>query len=76
MHFQNVLIAGAGPSGLLLALMLAQHNINVDIVEQLDGLDDRPRGAGYGSAAVQYECFWFSSSPSLNMDTFTLQLAD
>ena len=50
--FKSVLIAGAGPSGLLLALMLAQHGIKVDVVEALDRLDKRPRGVAYGPAAA------------------------
>jgi len=52
--FSKVLIVGAGPAGLLLALLLAQHDIKVDVVEALVGIDERPRGAGYGPAAVQY----------------------
>lgn len=50
--FDKVLIVGAGPSGLLLALMLGQHGIKVDVVEALDGLDKRPRGVAYGPAAA------------------------
>jgi flavin-dependent dehydrogenase len=52
--FSKVLIVGAGPAGLLLALLLAQHDIKVDVVEALVGIDERPRGAGYGPAAIQY----------------------
>lgn len=51
--FENILVVGAGPSGLLLALMLAQHGIRVDVVEALGELDKRPRGVGYGMAAVE-----------------------
>lgn len=47
-----VLIVGSGPCGLLLALMLAQHGIEVQVLEALDDLDKRPRGVGYGPAAV------------------------
>ncbi|PCH02624.1 Monooxygenase, FAD-binding [Penicillium occitanis (nom. inval.)] len=50
--FDNVIVVGAGPSGLLLALMLGQHGIKVDVVEALDGLDKRPRGVAYGPAAA------------------------
>lgn len=50
--FDSVLVVGAGPSGLLLALMLGQHGIKVDVVEALDGLDKRPRGVAYGPAAA------------------------
>lgn len=48
----NIIVVGAGPSGLLLALMLGQHGIRVDVVEALDGLDKRPRGVAYGPAAA------------------------
>ena len=50
--FDSVLVVGAGPSGLLLALMLGQHGIKVDVVEALHGLDKRPRGVAYGPAAA------------------------
>ena len=76
MSFEKVLVVGAGPSGLLLALMLARHNIKVDIVEQLDGLDERPRGAGYGSAAVQYGCLCPVLFSGLNINAITLLLAN
>jgi 2-polyprenyl-6-methoxyphenol hydroxylase-like FAD-dependent oxidoreductase len=52
--YDNVIVAGAGPSGLLLALMLGQRGIKVDVVEALDGLDKRPRGVAYGPAAAVY----------------------
>ncbi|KIX94869.1 uncharacterized protein Z520_09559 [Fonsecaea multimorphosa CBS 102226] len=48
----KVIVVGAGPAGLLLALMLAKHGISVDVVEALDAVDARPRGAAYGPAAV------------------------
>lgn len=50
---KKVLVVGAGPSGILLALLLAQHGIKVEVVEALDDLDNRPRGVGYGPAAVE-----------------------
>lgn len=50
----KVLVVGAGPSGILLALLLAQHGIQVDVLEALDDIDQRPRGAGYGPAAVEF----------------------
>ena len=43
---------GAGPSGLLLCLLLAQHGIPVHLLEASDRLDERPRAAIYGSAAL------------------------
>ncbi|KAH6657258.1 FAD binding domain-containing protein [Truncatella angustata] len=48
----QVLIVGAGPSGLLLCLLLAKHGIPVHLVEASDHLDDRPRAAIYGPPAI------------------------
>ena len=48
----RVIVVGAGPAGLLLALLLAQHGVHVDVVEAAGEIDPRPRGAGYGPAAV------------------------
>lgn len=60
--FVNIIVVGAGPSGLLLALMLGQHGIKVDVVEALGDVDKRPRGVAYGPAAAVYvSCF--SASP-------------
>ncbi|KAI1825668.1 FAD binding domain-containing protein [Xylaria intraflava] len=50
--FQKVLVAGAGPSGLLLALLLSKHGVPVEIFEASHELDRQPRAAIYGSAAV------------------------
>lgn len=50
--FQKVLIIGAGPAGLLLALLLAQHAIPVTILEKSHQLDQQPRAAHYGPAAT------------------------
>jgi 2-polyprenyl-6-methoxyphenol hydroxylase-like FAD-dependent oxidoreductase len=49
--FQKVLIVGAGPAGLLLALLLAQHNIPVLVLEAWSGLDSRLRATQYGTPA-------------------------
>ncbi|KAK4158678.1 para-nitrophenol 4-monooxygenase [Cladorrhinum sp. PSN259] len=50
--FKKVLIVGAGPSGLLLALLLSKHSIPVHIVEASHQLDQQPRAAHYGSPAI------------------------
>jgi 2-polyprenyl-6-methoxyphenol hydroxylase-like FAD-dependent oxidoreductase len=46
------IVVGAGPSGLLLALMLAKRNIPVLVLEGSAVLDDSPRAAYYGPPAV------------------------
>jgi len=48
----KVLIVGAGPSGLLLALLLSKHGISVQILEASDHLDQQPRAAHYGTPAI------------------------
>ncbi|OJI91472.1 hypothetical protein ASPTUDRAFT_38497 [Aspergillus tubingensis CBS 134.48] len=53
MSLPFVLVVGAGPSGLLLALMLGQQGIPVRLLEAADALDDRPRATHYAPAAVQ-----------------------
>lgn len=50
--FDKVLIVGAGPAGLLLALLLSQHGIPVSIVEASHELDQQPRAAHYGPPAT------------------------
>ncbi|KAK3314130.1 FAD binding domain-containing protein [Apodospora peruviana] len=50
--FKKVIVVGAGPSGLLLALLLAKHGISVEILEASDKLDDQPRAAHYGTPAI------------------------
>ncbi|GKT58612.1 FAD binding domain-containing protein [Colletotrichum tofieldiae] len=50
--FDKVVIVGAGPSGLLLALLLSKHDIRVHILEAEDHLDQQPRAAHYGPAAI------------------------
>ena len=46
------IVVGAGPSGLLLALMLSKVNIPVLVLEGSDVLDDSPRAAFYGPPAA------------------------
>ncbi|ETS74749.1 hypothetical protein PFICI_13233 [Pestalotiopsis fici W106-1] len=50
--FKKVIVVGAGPSGLLLCLLLAKHGIPVLLLEASDDLDDRPRAAIYGPPAI------------------------
>ncbi|KAL2023296.1 hypothetical protein VTK56DRAFT_3034 [Thermocarpiscus australiensis] len=50
--FNKVLIVGAGPSGLLLALLLSKHGIPVHILEAAAQLDQQPRAAHYGTPAI------------------------
>ncbi|KIV77348.1 hypothetical protein PV11_09148 [Exophiala sideris] len=46
------IIVGAGPSGLLLGVMLAKKGVSVHIVEASAELDDSPRAAYYGPPAA------------------------
>ena len=50
---RQVVIVGAGPSGLLLGLRLARENINVTLVDMGDKLDTQPRATHYAAPAVQ-----------------------
>ncbi|KAK8044343.1 FAD/NAD(P)-binding domain-containing protein, partial [Apiospora rasikravindrae] len=50
--FEKVIIVGAGPSGLLLALLLSQEGIPVHVLEASHELDTQPRAAYYGSPAI------------------------
>lgn len=49
---QKVIIVGAGPAGLLLALMLAQKGISVTVVEKGDEIDRNPRASFYNSPTI------------------------
>ncbi len=46
------IIVGAGPSGLLLALLLAKKGVTVHVLEAAAELDDSPRAAYYGPPAA------------------------
>lgn len=46
------IVVGAGPSGLLLALMLASKGVSVHVLEASNELDDSPRAAYYGPPAA------------------------
>ena len=49
---RQIIIVGAGPSGLLLALLLAKAGIPVHILEAEDALNNQPRAAHYGPPAI------------------------
>jgi 2-polyprenyl-6-methoxyphenol hydroxylase-like FAD-dependent oxidoreductase len=51
--FSKVLISGAGPSGLLLALLLAQQDIPTVVLEAYPYLDTRLRATQYGVPATR-----------------------
>ncbi|KAK3710338.1 hypothetical protein LTR37_010404 [Vermiconidia calcicola] len=51
---KEVIIVGAGPSGLLLALLLAKHGISVTLIEKSSEYDKQPRASFY-SYPAQYE---------------------
>jgi 2-polyprenyl-6-methoxyphenol hydroxylase-like FAD-dependent oxidoreductase len=48
-----IIIVGAGPSGLLLALLLAQHDIPSTVLESWPHLDTRLRATQYGVPATR-----------------------
>ncbi|KEF59448.1 uncharacterized protein A1O9_04292 [Exophiala aquamarina CBS 119918] len=48
----KVLIVGAGPSGLVLALLLGKAGVNVEIVDAAEKLDEQPRATHYNSPAT------------------------
>ncbi|KIW70397.1 hypothetical protein PV04_02671 [Phialophora macrospora] len=51
--FEKIIIVGAGPAGLLLALLLSQHNIPSLVLESWDRLDERLRATQYGVPATR-----------------------
>ncbi|KAG8630297.1 hypothetical protein KVT40_001916 [Elsinoe batatas] len=54
MALENVIIVGAGPAGLVMALMLGQQGVNVTLLEAAEHLDKNPRASHY-SAPVTHE---------------------
>ena len=48
----KIIIVGAGPSGLLLALLLAKQNIHVTVMDLGTELDKQPRATHYAAPAV------------------------
>ncbi|KIY02277.1 uncharacterized protein Z520_02415 [Fonsecaea multimorphosa CBS 102226] len=49
----QIVIVGAGPAGLLLALLLSRHNIPSIVLESWDRLDERLRATQYGVPATK-----------------------
>lgn len=49
----KIIIVGAGPVGLLAAVLISKLDIAVDIIDVATDIDPRPRGAGYGPSAVK-----------------------
>ncbi|KAK4195599.1 putative monooxygenase [Triangularia verruculosa] len=47
MPLEKVIIVGAGPSGLLLTLLLSRASIPVELIEQTEALDTNPRASHY-----------------------------
>jgi 2-polyprenyl-6-methoxyphenol hydroxylase-like FAD-dependent oxidoreductase len=52
MPLSKVVVVGAGPSGLLLTLLLARNNIPVLLVEQTNTLDTNSRATHHGEPAT------------------------
>lgn len=48
----QVIVVGAGPSGLILGLMLARNGIHVELLDAGTGPDKQPRAAHYASPAA------------------------
>ncbi|KAK5691334.1 hypothetical protein LTR17_025667 [Elasticomyces elasticus] len=48
----NVIVVGAGPSGLLLALLLAKQGIEVTVLEKSGEYDKQPRASFYSLPAI------------------------
>lgn len=65
-----VIIVGAGPSGLLLGLLLAKRGIKVQIIDQSNKLDEQPRATHYAIPAM-YELRRAGVVPDLRAAGFT-----
>lgn len=48
----SIIVVGAGPSGLLLALLLARKGIEVTVLEKVHELDRQPRASYYGAPSL------------------------
>ncbi|KAK3314364.1 hypothetical protein B0H66DRAFT_523868 [Apodospora peruviana] len=62
MAISKIIIVGAGPSGLLLALLLARAGITVELLEMTDALDTNPRASHY----TDESCFEFDRAGILD----------
>ncbi|CAJ2512486.1 Uu.00g055010.m01.CDS01 [Anthostomella pinea] len=51
--YEKIIIVGAGPAGLILALLLSHHNIPSLVLEAWPGLDTRLRATQYGVPATR-----------------------
>lgn len=70
MAISSVIVVGAGPSGLLLALLLARANIPVTVLEQNHALDPSPRATHFAPPAV-YELRRAGVAEQLRDEGFT-----
>jgi 2-polyprenyl-6-methoxyphenol hydroxylase-like FAD-dependent oxidoreductase len=52
-YTHQVLVVGAGPSGLALALLLPKAGIKITLLDAAQKLDDRPRAAHYAPSAIR-----------------------
>ncbi|KAL2218839.1 hypothetical protein M432DRAFT_390985 [Thermoascus aurantiacus ATCC 26904] len=52
MAIKKIIIVGAGPSGLILGILLAKQGIEVELLEAGSKLDEQPRAAHYASPAA------------------------
>ncbi|KAL2871040.1 uncharacterized protein BJX67DRAFT_213318 [Aspergillus lucknowensis] len=52
MALKKVVIVGAGPSGLLLSLLLSKQGVQVDLLDAEAKVSDKPRAAHYASPAA------------------------
>lgn len=53
MPLSKVVVVGAGPSGLLLALLLAKAGITVELLEMTTALDTNPRASHYADSSCR-----------------------
>jgi 2-polyprenyl-6-methoxyphenol hydroxylase-like FAD-dependent oxidoreductase len=64
------IVVGAGPSGLLLGLLLAKHGIRVQLLEMSSELDNKPRATHYGPPAI-YELRRAGVAAEMRAEGFT-----